>query len=100
MAPWTPGNSATGLGLEIQGDKAFLEALYPAAAHVQRLAEKNYELWQADPEHPSLHFKKLRGGHGNRFSIRIGDHYRALGLMREETVEWVWIGTHEDYNKL
>jgi hypothetical protein len=39
-------------------------------------------------------------GDENRFSIRIGDHYRAVGQIAGETIEWVWIGTHEDYNKL
>ena len=66
---------------------------------VQRLAVKNYGLWCDNPHHPSLDFKKL-GGHGDRFSIRIGDHYRALGRRVEGGVEWVWIGTHEEYSKL
>jgi plasmid maintenance system killer protein len=48
----------------------------------------------------SLDFKKLKGDKGNRFSIRIGDHYRAIGRLIGDVVEWVWIGSHEDYNKL
>ena len=32
--------------------------------------------------------------------IRIGDHYRAIGQVTGDAVEWVWIGSHEDYNKL
>lgn len=66
---------------------------------IQRLAEKNYRLWLANPRHPSLDFKELRGQSG-RFSVRVGDHYRALGLRTAEGVEWTWIGTHEAYNKL
>jgi hypothetical protein len=66
---------------------------------IQRLAEKNYRLWCDNPSHPSLDFKKL-GGRGERFSIRVGDHYRALGHKIGGGVEWVWIGTHEEYNKL
>jgi hypothetical protein len=53
-----------------------------------------------DHNHPSLDFKKLKGGAGNRFSVRIGDHHRAIGQLIGDTVEWVWIGSHEDYNKL
>jgi hypothetical protein len=45
---------------------------------VQRLAVKNYRLWRDNPRHPSLDFKKL-AGRSERFSIRVGDHYRALG---------------------
>jgi hypothetical protein len=43
--------------------------------------------------------KKLKDGE-NRFSVRIGAHHRAIGHIFGNTVEWVWIGTHEDYNKL
>ncbi len=66
---------------------------------IRELAVKNYRLWLADPRHPSLDFKKLVGK-GERFSVRVGDHYRALGQRDGNCVEWVWIGTHEEYNKL
>jgi len=66
---------------------------------VQRLAVKSYQLWSQDARHPSLEFKKL-AGHDGRFSVRIGEHYRALGRRVGDGVEWVWIGTHEEYNKL
>lgn len=68
-------------------------------ARVQQLARKNYKLWQNDPNHSSLGFKPLKGGPGKRFSIRVGDHYRAVGQRLDDGIEWVWIGTHEDYNK-
>jgi hypothetical protein len=41
-----------------------------------------------------------RANKGNRFSIRIGEHHRAIGQLAGDIVEWVWIGSHEDYNKL
>jgi len=66
---------------------------------VQRLAAKNYRLWRDNPAHPSLDFKQLHGS-GERFSVRVGNHYRALGQRVADGVEWVWIGTHEEYNKL
>jgi hypothetical protein len=66
---------------------------------VQRLAEKNYRLWRNNPAHPSLDFKQLHGSR-ERFSVRVGNHYRALGQRVDNGVEWVWIGTHEEYNKL
>jgi len=66
---------------------------------VQRLAAKNYRLWRNNPVHPSLDFKPLHGS-GERFSVRVGSHYRALGQRVTDGVEWVWIGTHEEYNKL
>jgi hypothetical protein len=43
---------------------------------VQELARKNYELLKENPLHPSLHFKQIN----NYRSVRIGLHYRALGI--------------------
>jgi len=66
---------------------------------VQRLAVKNYRLWRENANHPSLDFKKL-GGTADRFSVRVGDHYRALGRLVPAGVDWVWVGSHQDYDKL
>lgn len=66
---------------------------------IQQLAIKSYGLWSRDHNHPSLHFKKLKGGK-TRFSVRVGEHHRALGHLVGDTVEWVWVGTHEEYNQL
>ena len=38
--------------------------------------------------------------HGNsQWTIRIGDHYRALAHFDGEMFVWTWIGSHEKYNK-
>jgi hypothetical protein len=66
---------------------------------VQNLAVKSYHLWRRDPRHPSLRFRRLQGSE-DRFSIRIGDHYRALARQTSEKTIWVWIGTHADYDRL
>jgi hypothetical protein len=64
-------------------------------ASVRELADKNFELLKADPKHPSLHFKQV----GRLWSVRVGRHYRALGLDRDEGVVWFWIGSHAEYDK-
>jgi hypothetical protein len=66
------------------------------SSEVRALADKNFQLLKADPKHPSLHFKKI----GRLWSVRVGAHYRALGLDRPEGVVWFWIGSHADYDKL
>jgi len=67
-------------------------------AEVRQLAERSYELLKRDPTHPSLQFKPILGG---RFrSVRIGIHYRALGVPVEEGIQWFWIGSHADYDHL
>lgn len=75
-------------------------ALYrELSPRTQLLAEKAYRLWCEDHSHPSLHFKKLQGTH-DLFSVRIGDHYRAVGLLKGDLVIWLWIGTHQAYDSL
>jgi len=32
--------------------------------------------------------------------VDIGYHYRALGEKIGDTIEWYWIGSHEDYNNM
>lgn len=66
---------------------------------VQQLADKNYALLRADSRHPSLHFKKV-GKNKTLWSVRVGEHYRALGLDKTEGVVWFWIGSHTEYDKL
>ena len=63
---------------------------------VRALADKNFQLLKADSKHPSLHFKKI----GRLWSVRVGAHYRALGLDKVEGVVWFWIGSHADYERL
>jgi len=79
--------------------RRFWELFQALPSEGQDLAVKNYRLWVRDPHHPSLRFRRLHGG-GERFTIRMADHYRALGTKSGETIIWVWIGTHSDYDRL
>jgi hypothetical protein len=63
---------------------------------VQRRARKAYRLWQNDPLHPSLRFKKV----GRLWSARVDAHHRALADVRGDTAYWIWIGSHADYERL
>ncbi len=65
--------------------------------HIQQLAVKNFEMWLANPDYPSIRFKAFKK---NFWSARVDEHYRAVGYYRDsETFVWTWIGTHEAYNK-
>ena len=78
----------------------FWEMLNTLPRDIQLLAEENYRLWLANPQHPGLQYKRLRG-RGHRFSVRVGEHYRAIAWKLEDGgVEWVWIGTHAEYDKV
>ncbi|MCR9293615.1 MAG: hypothetical protein NXI32_12905 [bacterium] len=54
---------------------AFWDCYQRLPASIQQLADKNYELLKRDPEHPSLHFKKV----GSYRSVRVGRQPPAAG---------------------
>jgi mRNA-degrading endonuclease RelE of RelBE toxin-antitoxin system len=62
-------------------------------------ARKAYRLFEQDPGHPSLQFKKL-GGYERIWSVRISAQYRAVGERHADTISWAWIGTHNEFDKL
>ena len=63
---------------------------------IQERARASYERLKNDARHPALHFKKI-----DRFySVRVGLHYRALGVEADDGVVWFWIGSHADYDQL
>lgn len=63
---------------------------------VQQLAEKNFALLKANPQHPSLHFKKV----GAFWSARVSIKYRALAVKDGNGFIWVWIGRHDEYERI
>ena len=63
---------------------------------IQELADKNFELLKSNPQHPSLHFKKVV----RYWSSRVGRKYRAVAVEMEKGLIWFWIGKHAEYDKL
>jgi hypothetical protein len=63
---------------------------------VKKISRKNFELLKANPSHPSLYFKKV----GKFWSVRIGANYRALAIEDGRDFIWVWIGTHDEYERM
>jgi hypothetical protein len=67
-------------------------------AEIQQFARRSFELLKQNPSHPSLQFKPICSG---RFrSVRVGLYYWALGIPVDEGVQWFWIGSHADYDRL
>lgn len=62
---------------------------------IRHLADRSFELLKADPNHPSLHFKRV----GRYRSVRVGLYYRALGVDADDGILWFWIGRHSEYDK-
>ena len=59
-------------------------------------ARRNFEILKEDPTHPSLHFKRV----GKFRSARVGLDHRALAVEDGSDLVWVWIGTHDEYDRL
>jgi hypothetical protein len=66
------------------------------SAEIRAVADKNYALFKDNPKYPSLNFKKV----GSLWSVRVGQHYRALGYEEQDGVNWFWIGCHAEYDRL
>ena len=62
---------------------------------VQKVAQHNFKLLKENPEHPSLHFKKV----GKLWSVRVGPHHRALAVEDGTDFVWVWVGPHDEYER-
>lgn len=74
----------------------FWSAYDKLPVQIQKLADKNFAVLKENPQHPSLHFKKV----GRYWSVRIGAHYRAVGVDAEDGIVWFWIGSHSDHDTL
>ncbi len=80
-------------------NEKFWKAFENLPIQIQRRARESYQLWQENPHHPSLQFKRI---HSKRpiFSVRVGIGWRAVGVKQDETMIWFWIGSHGEYYKL
>ena len=56
--------------------EAFRRLLAAAPAAIRAKAEHAYRLWASNPSHPSL------------------------GVLKESTMVWFWVGPHDEYEKL
>jgi hypothetical protein len=76
--------------------KRFWNLYSDLPSDIQQLANKNFAILQRDLNHPSLHFKKV----GKFWSARVGSSFRVLAVQDGEDYIWVWIGSHDEYEKL
>ena len=65
----------------------------------RKAARRAYALFAENPGHPSLRFKKL-GGYDHVWSVRINEQCRAIGVREGETIIWIWVGTHNEFDNL
>ena len=79
--------------------EAFRRQFTVAPATVQTKIRAAYALWSENPNHPSLRFKKV---HDKLpiYSARVDLNWRAVGVMKQDTVVWFFVGPHAEYERL
>ena len=75
----------------------FWQAYEHLSEVTRKAARRAYALFAQNPNQPALRFKKL-GGHDHVWSVRINEQYRAIGELRGDTIIWVWVGTHNEFD--
>ena len=65
----------------------------------RRKIRRAYQLWRENPAHPSLRFKKV---HTTLpiYSARVDLDWRAVGVLKDGTLIWFWVGSHKAYEAL
>jgi len=76
---------------------SFWRAYEALDERVKQAARKAFALFQTNPDHPSLRFKKL-GGYQHVWSVRVNEQYRAVGQRDGGEITWVWIGSHNEFD--
>ena len=76
--------------------RRFRECLLRLPPDVRSQAIKQYRLFRRDPYHPSLRFKPT----SDHWSIRVNRDYRALAIREGNSLTWIWIGPHHEYDRI
>ena len=79
-------------------DPDFVDLFNRLPADVRRQARVSYRHFKSDPFYPALHFKKVHA-QLPLWSVRIGSHYRAVGVLEDDEIVWQWIGSHAEYDR-
>lgn len=74
----------------------FRQALRRLPQRIRERADKAFALLRENPRHSSLHFKKV----GVFWSARVDAGTRALAVRDGGDFIWVWIGSHDDYERI
>lgn len=63
---------------------------------IRTLADRSFEHLRENSKHPSLQLKKV----GRFWSARVGQAFRALAIEDGDDLIWVWIGRHDEYERI
>ncbi len=76
----------------------FRDRLTQLPESVRNHAKQVYQRWQVDPWQPVLQFKPIHQSLPI-YSVRVGLHWRAIGIREADKMIWFWIGSHKEYDQ-
>ena len=85
--------------MKSQTTKTFWKHYWALPPEIRQKSQRVYKLWRDNPARSSLFFKRVKESQP-LYSVRIGLVYRAVGLLKADTLTWFWIGTHAEYDHL
>jgi mRNA-degrading endonuclease RelE of RelBE toxin-antitoxin system len=77
----------------------FKELFRKLPSPVKKQAGRAFEHLEYNPRYPSLRLKCV-DPQESRYSIRISNKYRALGVLKADEIVLEWIGSHGNYDHL
>lgn len=77
---------------------SFWKLYRPLPLEIKREAQAAYQRFVANPQHPGLHFHRLFND-ARFWSVRITRDFRAVGILEGDTITWIWIGSHHDFER-
>jgi|GEM_PF-118225 len=84
--------------MKSQTTLSFWQYYWDLPQEIRQRARQAYKLWRDNQ--PVQAFSKRVIESQPIYSVRIGLGYRALGLLKGDTVAWFWIGPHHEYERL
>ena len=86
-----------GRWMKSSGTNEFWQNYRELPESVRQVARRTYHFWKENPRAPALRFKKVR----DAYSVRIGNTgYRAIAVDVPDGFLWIWIGPHDEYERL
>jgi hypothetical protein len=79
-----------------RGTKEFWALYHALSSESRAQARKAFLLFVENPT--ILRFKKLQGTYPY-CSVRFGTGYGAVCRRASDKADWIWIGTHQDFDK-
>jgi hypothetical protein len=76
--------------------RSFWTAYRQLPQSVQQSAVRSFQLLSVNSSHPSLHFEKA----GDFWMARVDRNHRAVALWDGEDFLWIWVGCHDEYERI